>query len=557
MRIALLSNVTTDLLASMLKEINDIYLAPGFDTWQQEILSSASGLYTFKPEAVVLLLYADAYSDTWGDREKGCSVIEEWIGMVRILADSLPGVPVFVSSIDVSNVTCHFGAEVRLEVYFESYFNERLQQLHAAGCNVYVLPVKDAVMELGRKYFYSSKMWYVGSMPYSMKGLAAIAGLIARYTSVIKGAKKKCVAVDLDNTLWGGVIGEDGVSGIQLSNNKEGARFKDTQRVLKKMKEQGVMLAILSKNNPEDVEPVFSHPDMVLQHEDFVAEVINWEPKTVNIRQLAADLNIGLDAFVFLDDNPVEREQMKAECPEVEVIEFPKDTSQLPSVVAKAYEEYFLTLEVTSEDTKKTAMYRSETKRKAEMHNAVSMEDFLKRLKMTMTIHFMKPEEEKRVVQLINKTNQFNVTTKRYSQEEVHALVMGKDSDILTVHMADKYGDQGLVAVLIIKYARMVAEIDTFLMSCRVMGRKVEFEMMAQVKNLLQAKGIQTVKATYIRTEKNAPVENLYDKLGFTVLDGMCTAFGDRKEYRANVADLPAETGVFRKVNSAPGLERA
>ena len=557
MRIALLSNVTADLLSDMLKSIVDVYLSPGFNTWQQEILSSASGLYTFKPEAVVLLLYADAYSDTWSDREKGCSVIEEWIGMIRTLEDNLPGVPVFVSSIDISNVYCHFGAEVRLEEFFESYFNEQLQQLHATGCNVYVLPVKDAVTELGRKNFYSSKMWYVGSMPYSMKGLTAIAGLIARYTSVIKGAKKKCVAVDLDNTLWGGVIGEDGVGGIQLSNNKEGARFKDTQRVLKKMKEQGVMLAILSKNNPEDVEPVFSHPDMVLQHEDFVAEVINWEPKTVNIRQLAADLNIGLDSFVFLDDNPVEREQMKAECPEVAVIDFPKDTSQLPGVVAKAYEEYFLTLEVTSEDTNKTAMYRSETKRKAEMHNAVSMEDFLKKLEMTMAIHFMIPEEEKRAVQLINKTNQFNVTTKRYSQEEVHALAMGKDSDILTVHMADKYGDQGLVAVLIMKYAGIEAEIDTFLMSCRVMGRKVEFEMMAQVKNLLQAKGIQTVRATYIRTEKNALVENLYEKLGFTVLDGMCTGFGDRKEYRANVADLPAETGVFRKVNSAPGLERA
>lgn len=548
MRIALLSNVTADLLSDMLKSTVDVYLSPGFNTWQQEILSSASGLYTFKPEAVVLLLYADAYSDTWGDREKGYSVIEEWIGMIRTLADNLPGVPVFVSSIDISNVTCHFGAEVRLEVYFESYFNERLQQLRATGCNVYVLPVKDAVAEIGRKNFYSSKMWYVGSMPYSIKGLSAIAVLISHYTSVVKGAKKKCIAIDLDNTLWGGVIGEDGVGGIQLSNNKEGARFKDTQRVLKKMKEQGVMLAILSKNNPEDVEPVFSHPDMLLQHEDFVAEVINWEPKTVNIRQLAADLNIGLDSFVFLDDNPVEREQMKAECPEVSVIDFPKDTSQLPGVVAKAYEEYFLMLEVTSEDTKKTAMYRSETKRKAEMQSAVSMSDFLKKLEMTMAIHYMRPEEEKRVVQLINKTNQFNVTTKRYSQEEVHALAMGVNSDILTVHMADKYGDQGLIAVLIIKYAGTVAEIDTFLMSCRVMGRKVEFEMMARIKSLLKQKGITTVKASYIKTLKNAPVVDLFEKLGFEEVTGIIKNISDRKDYTATVDSLPDITDVFQKV---------
>ena len=550
MRIALLSNVTTDLLASMLKKIVDIYITPGFDTWQQEIIDPASGLYAYKPEVVVLLLYADAYSDTWNIRKKGCSTIEEWIAMFRMLSGNLPGVPVFVSSIDISNVTCHYGAELRLEIFFENYFVEQLQQLHREGYNVYLLPLKEAVAELGRRNFYSPKMWYVGSMPYSIKGLSAIAELISRYTSVVKGAKKKCIAVDLDNTLWGGFIGEDGVNGIQLSNNKEGSRYKDTQRILKKMKEQGVMIAVLSKNNLEDVEPVFSHPDMVLQHEDFVAEVINWEPKTVNIRQLATDLNIGLDSFVFLDDNPAEREQMKAECPEVAVIDFPKDSAQLPDVVAKAYDKYFLTLEVTGEDTQKTAMYRSETKRKAEMHSAVSMADFLIKLEMTMGIHFMKPEEEKRVIQLINKTNQFNVTTKRYSEEELHALAMGKDSDILTVRMADKYGEQGLVAVLILQYAGTEAVIDTFLMSCRVMGRKAEEEIMAQVKKVLQAKGIITVKAAYFKTEKNASVMDLYDKLGFTVMRGNIAAIGDKIEYVADVAALPDGTGVFREVDA-------
>jgi HAD-superfamily phosphatase, subfamily IIIC/FkbH-like domain len=545
MRLALLSNVTIELLAESLKKTADIYIPPGFNTWRQEILDPASGLYAYKPEAVVLLLYADAYADTWNGREKGCSVLEEWVNVIKTLASKLPGVPVFISSIDIAKVTCYYGAEVRLESYFENFFNEQLEQLHTDGCNVYILPIKEAVTELGRKNFYSAKMWYVGSMPYSLKGLTALAELIIRYISVIKGAKKKCIAVDMDNTLWGGVVGEDGAEGILLADNKEGARYKDTQRILKKMKEQGVMLSVLSKNNSEDVEPVFSHPDMVLQHEDFVAEIINWEPKTVNIRQLAEDLNIGLDAFVFLDDDPVERQRMNEECPEVAVIDFPKDSSQLPAVVAKVYDDYFFTLEVTGEDIKKTAMYRSETERKIEMHIAVSMDEFLKKLNMTMDIHLMKPEEEKRVVQLINKTNQFNVTTKRYSEEEVHALAKGNDSDILTVHMADKYGDQGLVAVIILKYANTEADVDTFLMSCRVMGRKAEDEMMARLKKLLQAKGIQTVKAAYIKTAKNSPVADLYEKLNFTVLRGMAADIGDIKEYVANVADLPEETGLF------------
>lgn len=344
MRLALLSNVTVDLLAEMLKKKIDIYLSAGFDTWQQEIIVPTSDLYRYKPEAVVILLHANAYADTWNDIDKGRQIINEWCDVLKVLTTNLLGVPIYISSIDVSNIKCRFGAEIRLDQYFENYLIERVKELYNTGSNIYILPVKDMISDLGRDNFYASKMWYVGSMPYSMKGLSALNDLIIRYSSAVKGSKKKCIAVDLDNTLWGGVIGEDGVNGIVLSNNKEGARYKDTQRLLKKMNDQGVMLAILSKNNVKDVEPVFSHPDMILQHEDFVAEIINWKPKSVNIRQLALDLNIGLDSFVFLDDNPAEREQMKAECPEVAVIEFPKDSSLLPSVVSKAYDDYFFLL---------------------------------------------------------------------------------------------------------------------------------------------------------------------------------------------------------------------
>ncbi len=548
MKVALLSNVTITLLADLLKSKADVYIPTGFDIWQQEIIDTDSGLYAYNPESVVLLFYADTYADTWHNRNNGCSTINEWICMIQTLAARMPGIPIFVSSIDITNVTCHFGAEERLESYFENHFIEQLQQLHTRGYNVYILPVKEAVTVLGRNSFYYPKMWYVGSMPYSLKGLNVLAELITRYTTAACGAKKKCIAVDMDNTLWGGVIGEEGVNGIQLSNNKEGARYKDTQRILKKMKEQGVMIVILSKNNPEDVEPVFFHPDMVLRHADFVAEAINWEPKTVNIRRLAEELNIGLDSFVFLDDSPSERERMKVECPEVVVIDFPKDSAQLPAVVAKVYDDYFFSLEVTVEDVKKTSMYHAEAMRKIEMSKAVSMGEFLKNLEMTIDIHFMKPEEEKRVTQLTNKTNQFNVTTKRYSEEEIHRLAAADNTDIITVHMADKYGDQGLVAVLILEYEKDVAEIDTYLMSCRVMGRKAENEIMARIKGLLKLKGITTVKASYIKTAKNAPVLDLFEKLGFETVSGEIKEIGDRKDYTTPVDSLPVITNVFLKV---------
>lgn len=539
MRIALLSNVTADLLADMVKKGNDVYLSAGFDTWQQEMIMPTSGLYNFKPETVVVLLHAGAYE--WANMETGSSLIDEWCDAFSALVNNLPGTPVFVSSLDITG-KAHYGAEIRIEGYLESRFIRKVQELHRNGSSIYILPVKDAITDLGRVNFYSSKMWYVGSMPYSMKGLAALKELILRYTGVTRGMHRKCIAVDLDNTLWGGVAGEDGVEGIQLSNHKEGARYYDTQKILKKMKEQGVMLAILSKNNVEDVEPVFAHPDMILQHDDFVAEVINWEPKCVNIRQLAEDLNIGLDSFVFLDDNPAEREQIKAECPEVAVIEFPKDSSLLPETVEKAYNEYFLSLEVTGEDTQKTAAYRAESKRKSEMSASTSVEEFLKKLEMSMTLHRMLPEEEKRVVQLVNKTNQFNVTTKRYSAKEIKEL--SEAGDIITVHMADKYGDQGLVAVLILKYEGDTADIDSFLMSCRVMGRNAENEIVARIRNMLERKGIKQVKAVYIKTARNTPVENLFEKLGFALV----SQNGESKEYMCAVKELPMSTEVFKEV---------
>ena len=541
MRLALLSNVTVDLLAGLIKKDHEVYLPPGFDTWQQEMIMPTSGLYEFKPEAVVVLLHAGAQE--WINIESGCKLIDEWCCALSALTTNLPGIPVFISSLDIS-IPMHYGAEMRIESHLENYIIERVQELHCNGKSIYILPVKDAIADLGKNNFYSCKMWYVGSMPYSIKGLASLSDLICRYVSVTKGMRKKCIAVDLDNTLWGGVIGEDGVEGIQLSNHKEGARYYDTQKILKKMKDQGVMLAILSKNNVEDVEPVFKHPEMVLQHEDFVAEVINWESKTINIRQLAKDLNIGLDSFVFLDDNPAEQEAMKAECPEVAVIDFPKDSSLLPATLEAAYNEYFLSLEVTGEDAKKTAMYRAETQRKAERRSANSVEDFLKKLEMTMDIHRMRPEEEKRVVQLVNKTNQFNVTTKRYSEEEIKDLA--ERGDIITVHMADKYGDQGLVAVLILTYEGDAAAIDTFLMSCRVMGRNAELEIMALVREMLEKKCVKTITATYIKTAKNAPVVDLFEKLGFEIV----TASEGRKDYNARVVALPTTTGVFKKVSA-------
>ncbi len=546
MRLALLSNVTVDFLADELRKKFEVYVPAGFNVWEREALDASSALYGAGPDAVVLLLHAGALE--FDGREDLLPRLDEIASRVRLIAQRLPSVPVFVSSLDF-RPTLRWAGGQSLESEAERRFIERIEEERKDFNNAYLLPVKEIVTDIGRNDFYSSKMWYLASMPYSMKGISALSSLVYRYVSPVESPRKKCLAVDLDNTLWGGVVGEDGVDALVLSSSKEGARYRDAQKVLKKMKEQGVLLAILSKNNPEDAERAFLHPGMVLKREDFAAERIDWKPKTENIRSLAAELNIGLDSFVFLDVNPAEREEMRSLCPEVEVADFPKDTSRLPEVITDIYNKYFLSLRFTAEDAGKTEMYRARAERKTAMENADSLSDYLKKLEMRLSVHLMDGTERTRVVQLIGKTNQFNLTTKRYSEEEVRSIESRGDVDIVTVRLADRYGDEGLIAVLIIRYEEaggsQKAVVDTFLMSCRVMGREVEREVFACLKDLFMQRGAETVEAEYVRTPKNSPVETLYERLGFEVV----TTSPERKIYRIKTERLENGTDLFESVH--------
>lgn len=545
MRIALLSNVTVDFVAATVGKAHEVYVPAGFDTWQQEALLENSGLRRFSPEAVIVLLHADSLSEAWGAYESGYAIVSEWLSSIRATCEAFPGVPVFASSLDVDDSACRFGAEVRPCLALERDFDEGVQRLHDEGMPAYLLPVRDEVSRLGREAFYSKKMWYVGSMPYSPKGLRAISDLIIRRLRAVSVAPLKCLAVDLDNTLWGGVVGEDGVEGIVLSGSKEGARYQDAQRLLKRMRDRGVMLAVLSKNNTEDVNAAFAHPSMVLGRDDFVAEAINWDPKPQNIRHLAEDLNIGLDSFAFLDDNPAERELMRQECPEVTVIDFPQDTSLLPQAISEAYERHFLSMEVTGEDARKTEMYRSDAGRRSEKRSSASIGVYLRRLEMSMDMHLLRNDEVTRAVQLAGKTNQFNLTTIRYTREEIERLSSDDESNVIAVCMSDKYGDQGLVALVVLRYKGDIAHVESFLMSCRVMGREAEREIMSTLKERLIRKDVKRLRASYRRTAKNTPVSKLYEGLGFETLS---TGSEEAKEYEIEVSELPSTTGYYSRV---------
>ena len=513
-RVALLSNVTVDLIAGRLRRKYDFYLPEGFDTWVQETINPAAGVYSEELDAVIVLLDGTE-ARSWKTAEEGVERIGSWKQALTALASKVSTIPIFVSTIDIRENRIRSLSERSCKYELENDWYQFVQGLVESKNNVYLFDLADTIAEIGRKQFYSNKMWYMSSMPYSRDGLNSVCDEIDRILAAAFSARKKIIALDLDNTLWGGVIGEDGVEGIELSDHKEGQRYFDFQRQLLEMKNRGIVLGIVSKNNEEDAEAAIrNHPAMLLRDDEFVSRKINWENKADNLKAMEGELNLTEGGFIFIDDNPVERETVKGECLDMLVPDFPTDTTELLGFAEEIWLDYCRPLRVLGEDLKKTQMYQSEAKRKQEMSASLNLDDYIAKLEMVADIHRMRGSELERVVQLINKTNQFNVTTKRYSQAEIEEIAANPDNAVYVVYSADKYGDSGLISVIILIGSEVDIKIDTFLMSCRVMGRKLEDVIVDE----LAAKYRKKMIGMYVPTAKNAPVRELYDRLGFSLV---------------------------------------
>ena len=511
-RVALLSNVTVDLIAGKLRRKYDFYIPEGFDTWVQETINPAAGLYSEQFDAVIVLLDGTE-ARSWKTVDEGIERVGLWKQALTALVSSISTIPIFVSTIDFRENRIRSLSERSIKYEMENDWYQYVQGLVESKNNVYLFDLADTIAEVGRKQFYSNKMWYMSSMPYSRDGLNAVSNEIDRILGAAFTTRKKIIALDLDNTLWGGVIGEDGVDGIELSDHKEGQRYYDFQRQLLEMKNRGIVLGIVSKNNEEDAEAAIrDHPSMLLRDDEFVSRKINWENKALNLKAMEGELNLTEGGFIFVDDNPVERETVKGECPDMLVPDFPEDTTELLSFAEDIWFDYCRPLRVLGEDLKKTQMYQNEAKRKLEMESSLNLDDYIAKLEMVADIHRMRDTELERVVQLINKTNQFNVTTKRYTQAEVEEIAADPNNAIYVVYSSDKYGDSGLISVIILIGSEVDVRIDTFLMSCRVMGRKLEDVIL----NELAAKYQRKMIGEFIPTAKNAPVRELFDRLGFS-----------------------------------------
>jgi FkbH-like protein len=387
---------------------------------------------------------------------------------------------------------------------------ERIHEVEGA----HVFDVDHLFAQIGLRQCYDERGDRVSDAPLSQTALRAVADAYVRHLQALNGPRAKCLVVDCDNTLWGGVVGEDGIAGIVLGETGAGRRFKDFQQSLRDLRRRGAILAICSKNEEADVLDVLrNHPDCVLGEDDFAARRINWESKPDNILSIAGELGLGLEHIVFIDDNPAECEWVKTSLPDVQVIQWPADPAGYRGVLDKL--TVFDSLVVTLEDRTRTEMYQAEAKRRAALTGTASVEDYLRSLKMVATVGLARPEHLPRLAQLTQRTNQFNLTTRRYDVPALEQVLRDADARVVWLELRDRFGASGMVGGAIVRLDGDSGFIDTFLLSCRILGRRVEAVLANRLARLARDMGASVLVGEYIPSARNAQVADLYGRLGF------------------------------------------
>jgi FkbH-like protein len=389
----------------------------------------------------------------------------------------------------------------------------------AAESNDVLVDAAGLAAAVGLQNWHDPTQWHSAKLPFAPELVPLYADLVARTVAAIRGKTRKCLVLDLDNTLWGGVIGDDGLEGIKLGQGSaEGEAFLAIQRMALEYRARGILLAVCSKN--EDAiarQPFREHPDMLLKEDHIAAFQANWLDKASALRSIAEQLNIGIDSLVFLDDNPFEREQVRRELPLVGIPELPTEPALFPRTLAWA--GYFDAVSISAEDRKRADMYQANTSRSAAMASSSDMDSYLRSLDMLCTIRPFDGVGRARIAQLINKSNQFNLTTRRYTENEVAALETTPGKFTMQVRLADKFGDNGMISVVVFDKGVDVWTNDVWLMSCRVIGRRVEEAILAHVCAAAKVAGAKRLVGRYLRTAKNNMVAEHYGKLGFALIE--------------------------------------
>jgi FkbH-like protein len=531
-RIAFLSSFTIDQLAVYL-DINsrNVGLFPEtymgiINQYRQEILNDDSVLYSFSPDIIILAIQAESLSNLNAPVpfENKKKLIQDILNQIQRLIFHLTSKTralVLVNNFIVPSFTPFGILDNKIPGGIKSFYyslNEQLAGLFRDNNQVFVVDLESVASRHGKSRYIDSKMYYRGSVLFSKSFLPAITDEYMGYVKAFKNLTRKCIVLDLDNVLWGGIIGEDGFNGIELGKDPPGNAYMDFQRFLLNYNNRGIILAINSKNNFEDAFRVIrEHPYMILREKHFAALRINWENKVQNMRELAEEINIGLDSMVFLDDDPREREQIKQAYPQILVVDLPHS----PFLYRQAVEALndFNTLTFTIEDGRRGKLYHARSKRQQLKKSADSLDAFLKSLEMKIIINTVTDFSVPRIARLVNKTNQFNLTTRRYTETVIREMSEQKKVfEIYSLQVIDKFGDEGIVGVAILRKKAQQWIIDSFLMSCRVIGRRIETALLANIVEKAKQHGVATIIGEYIPTSKNSLVQKFYPKHGFKPL---------------------------------------
>jgi FkbH-like protein len=501
-----------------------------FNAHVQQILDARSPLYDSAPDAVILAVQTrDVVPDLWRDF---ADLNQEQIhaAAARVVADVSGWIHAFRSHSTAHLVVHNLEVPARpsrgvldhqaaiSQADGVQQINRELKALAAQHTGVYVLDYDGLVARHGRDNWHDERKWLTVRLPLASQNLNHLANEWLRFLHPLAGKIAKAIVVDLDNTLWGGVVGEDGVDRIKLGAEYPGAAFQAVQRALLDLHHRGILLAVCSKNNRDDaMEALESHPGMLLKPAHFASMRINWSDKAQNLREIAKELNIGTDALAFLDDNPIERQQMRTELPEVYVIDLPEDPMQFARAIRQS--PVFERVVSSDEDRQRGSMYQAQRGREQFEQKLTSREDFYRSLAQEAEVAPLDRSTLARIAQLTNKTNQFNVTTRRYTEQQIAAMAATPGVGCWSLRVRDRFGDNGLVGVAITRTREESCEIDTFLLSCRVIGRTVETAFLHFLVERARRQGARRIQGWFVPTKKNAPAKDFYPSHGFVVVD--------------------------------------
>jgi len=531
-KIAILSDSASQFLTTAIKgigieyEVNYEIFESDYNQIYRQAYDITSDLYNFKPDYVIILHSTEKLINKFYTNESNkIDFASNQVNYIKGICDQIiihHKCKIIINSFPEYNdsVFGNFSAKLNNSFLFQiKKLNYELMKFTQDNLNIFMIQIDTIFNYLGFKNCCDSKMYIGADMVYSIDVLPYLAKYLNDIILSINGNFKKCIILDLDNTLWGGIIGDDGLNGIQVGDFGIGKAYTDLQLWIKELKNRGIILAVCSKNN-EDIakEPFLNHPEMKLKLEDISVFIANWENKVDNIKHIQNILNINFDSIVFLDDNPFEREMVKSAITGITVPNLPEDPGEYLNYLRSL--NLFETASFTNEDVNRTLLYQEEAKRSTLQKSFTNENDFLQSLNMEALIKPFDNFTIPRIAQLSQRSNQFNLRTIRYSEDQVREISNLKEYYTIGISLKDKFGDYGLVSFAILKYiASNTLFIENWVMSCRVLKRGVEYIMLEKIVTIAKNNGFTIINGEYIPTKKNELVKDHYNKLNFTSID--------------------------------------